>query len=145
MGFHWCCHLEDSVFAVLGEPLLSLFNFLRKRKKHELIIHLTPLYFTVQTISDLEAQLSSLREEVQQAHVHHKKQVAEMALLQEEEKQRAFLDKEASLEQLRSDMEKMYSDLQKSHQQEKDATCEKVSTGHHRSMCVSNTTKLNVF
>eukprot|EP00064_Thunnus_orientalis_P011134 superscaffoldBa00001579_g11164 len=78
-----------------------------------------------QTISDLEAQLSCLREELQVAHVQHKQQLAEMALLREEEKQKAFLDKEASLDRLRSDMERIRSDLERSHQQERDAAQEK--------------------
>ncbi|XP_032392577.1 centrosomal protein of 112 kDa isoform X6 [Etheostoma spectabile] len=80
-----------------------------------------------QTISDLEAQLSSLREEIQGAHAQHKQQLAEMALLREEETQRAFLDKEASLERLRSDMEHIRGDLERSYQQEKDAAQEKTS------------------
>ncbi|XP_028267535.1 centrosomal protein of 112 kDa isoform X5 [Parambassis ranga] len=77
-----------------------------------------------QTISDLEAQVSSLREELQQARVQHKQQ---MALLQEEEKQRAILDK-ASLDRLRSDMEQICSDLERSHQQEKDVIREKTNS-----------------
>ncbi|XP_042249170.1 centrosomal protein of 112 kDa isoform X1 [Thunnus maccoyii] len=81
-----------------------------------------------QTISDLEAQLSCLREELQVAHVQHKQQLAEMALLREEEKQKAFLDKEASLDRLRSDMERIHSDLERSHQQERDAAQEKTNS-----------------
>uniref|UniRef100_A0A3B4YPC4 Centrosomal protein 112 n=1 Tax=Seriola lalandi dorsalis TaxID=1841481 RepID=A0A3B4YPC4_SERLL len=82
-----------------------------------------------QTISDMEVQLSSLREEFQGAHTQHKQQLAELAFLREEEKQRAFLDKEASLDRLRSDMERIRSDLERSHQHEKDAAQEKV--GQH--------------
>ncbi|XP_078125986.1 centrosomal protein of 112 kDa isoform X3 [Sander vitreus] len=81
-----------------------------------------------QTISDLEAQLSSLREEIQGAHAQHKQQLAEMALLREEETQRAFLDKEASLERLRSDMDRIRGDLEGSHQREKDAAQEKTNS-----------------
>ncbi|XP_028456384.1 centrosomal protein of 112 kDa isoform X2 [Perca flavescens] len=81
-----------------------------------------------QTISDLEAQLSSLREEIQGAHAEHKQQLAEMALLREEEIQRAFLDKEASLERLRSDMERIRGDLEGSHQREKEAAQEKTNS-----------------
>ncbi|XP_063327856.1 centrosomal protein of 112 kDa isoform X7 [Pelmatolapia mariae] len=69
-----------------------------------------------QTIADLEAQLSELREELKKAHAQHKQQLAEMALLQEEEKQRATLDKRASLDR-----------LERNHQQEKDAAHEKGS------------------
>lgn len=81
---------------------------------------------SLQTISDLEVELSSLREDLQRAHSQHKQQLAEMALLREEEKQRVFLDKEAALDRLRSDMERIRGDLEKSHQQEKDAAQEKV-------------------
>ncbi|XP_008285766.1 centrosomal protein of 112 kDa [Stegastes partitus] len=81
-----------------------------------------------QTISDLEVQLSGLREELQQARVQHKQQLAEMALLQEEKEERAILDKEASLDRLRSDMERIRIDLERSHQQEKDAAHEKINS-----------------
>nr|XP_046270515.1 centrosomal protein of 112 kDa isoform X2 [Scatophagus argus] len=81
-----------------------------------------------QRISDLEAQLSSLREELQSAYAQHKQQLAEMAVLQEEEKQRVFLDKEASLDRLHADMDRIRSDLQRSHQQEKDAAQEKTNS-----------------
>ncbi|XP_026020832.1 centrosomal protein of 112 kDa isoform X2 [Astatotilapia calliptera] len=70
-----------------------------------------------QTIADLEAQLSELREDLKKAHAQHKQQLAEMALLQEEEKQRATLDKQASLDR-----------LERNHQQEKDAAHEKTNS-----------------
>uniref|UniRef100_A0A7N6AN79 DUF4485 domain-containing protein n=1 Tax=Anabas testudineus TaxID=64144 RepID=A0A7N6AN79_ANATE len=84
-----------------------------------------------QMISDLEAQLLSLREELQGAHTKHKQQLAEMALLREEEKQRWSLDKDTALERLRSNMEKIRSDLERSHQQEKDSAQEKVGEGYY--------------
>nr|XP_061805304.1 centrosomal protein of 112 kDa-like [Nerophis lumbriciformis] len=77
-----------------------------------------------QTISDLEAQLSSLLEELQLARVQHKQQLAEAAALREEERQRAYLDKET----LRSDMELALRDLKRSHQQEKEAAEEKINS-----------------
>uniref|UniRef100_A0A3Q2EFQ5 Centrosomal protein 112 n=1 Tax=Cyprinodon variegatus TaxID=28743 RepID=A0A3Q2EFQ5_CYPVA len=82
-----------------------------------------------QTISDLEAQVSSLHEELQKVHALHKQKLAEMALLQEEERQTAALNKEASMHQLRSDMERIAKDLKRSHQQEMDATLKKVNKG----------------
>ncbi|XP_035802682.2 centrosomal protein of 112 kDa isoform X5 [Amphiprion ocellaris] len=81
-----------------------------------------------QTISDLEIQLSALREELQQVLVQHRQQLAEVALVQEEKEQRAILDKEASLDRLRSDMERIHSNLERSHQQEKDAAQEKTNS-----------------
>uniref|UniRef100_A0A3Q1FMW5 Centrosomal protein 112 n=1 Tax=Acanthochromis polyacanthus TaxID=80966 RepID=A0A3Q1FMW5_9TELE len=87
-----------------------------------------------QTISDLEVQLSALREKLQQVLIQHRQQLAEMQLVQEEKEQRAILDKEASLDRLRSDMERIRSDLERSHQQEKDAAQEKVNTGERWDM-----------
>nr|XP_040047738.1 centrosomal protein of 112 kDa-like isoform X2 [Gasterosteus aculeatus aculeatus] len=78
-----------------------------------------------QTISDLEAQLSGLRDELQDAQAQHKRQLAEVALFREEEKRTAFLDKEASLDRLRSDMQRVRADLEESHRQERDAAQEK--------------------
>uniref|UniRef100_A0A3B5M0X0 Centrosomal protein 112 n=1 Tax=Xiphophorus couchianus TaxID=32473 RepID=A0A3B5M0X0_9TELE len=78
-----------------------------------------------QTVSDLEAQVSTLHDELQQAHEQHKQKLAEMVLLQEEERQKATHAKEAAMQQLRSDMERMANDLKKSHQQEMDANLEK--------------------
>lgn len=77
----------------------------------------------------MEAQVSSLHEELQKVHALHKQKLAEMALLQEEERQTAALNKEASMQQLRSDMERIAKDLKRSHQQEMDATLKKVNIG----------------
>uniref|UniRef100_A0A3Q4AYE8 DUF4485 domain-containing protein n=1 Tax=Mola mola TaxID=94237 RepID=A0A3Q4AYE8_MOLML len=81
-----------------------------------------------QRISDLEAQLSSVCEELQAAHVQHKQQLAELAVHREEEKQRAFLDKRASLDRLRSDMERIRHDLERRHLQEKEAEQERANS-----------------
>lgn len=86
-------------------------------------------YVNLQTVSDLEAQVSTLHDELQQAHEQHKQKLAEMVLLQEEERQKATHAKEAAMQQLRSDMERMANDLKKSHQQEMDANLEKVNKG----------------
>ncbi|XP_023204176.1 centrosomal protein of 112 kDa isoform X1 [Xiphophorus maculatus] len=81
-----------------------------------------------QTVSDLEAQVSTLHDELQQAHEQHKQKLAEMVLLQEEERQKETHAKEAAMQQLRSDMERMANDLKKSHQQEMDANLEKTNS-----------------
>nr|XP_057904943.1 centrosomal protein of 112 kDa isoform X2 [Doryrhamphus excisus] len=81
-----------------------------------------------QAISDLEAQLSCLREELHVDRVQHKQQLAKMAVLREEEKQRAYLDKDASLKRLRSDMESIHNELERNHQQEKEAAEEKANS-----------------
>lgn len=77
--------------------------------------------------------MSSLDEQLQQAHVQQKLKLAEMAVLQEEERQRAILDKEASLDRLRSDMERIINNLKRNHLLETDSTREKVSR-----KCVGN-------
>uniref|UniRef100_A0A8C3A2A3 Centrosomal protein 112 n=1 Tax=Cyclopterus lumpus TaxID=8103 RepID=A0A8C3A2A3_CYCLU len=82
-----------------------------------------------QAISDLGSQCSSLRDELQAVRAQHKQQLAEAALLSEEEKRMSFLDKETSLDRLRSDMERIRGDLEESHRQEKDAAQEKVGEG----------------
>uniref|UniRef100_A0A3Q3E6E9 Centrosomal protein 112 n=1 Tax=Hippocampus comes TaxID=109280 RepID=A0A3Q3E6E9_HIPCM len=76
-----------------------------------------------QTISELEGQLSRLREKFQVVRGQHEQQLAEMAALREEERQKANLDKET----LRSDMERALRDLQRSHQQEKETAEDKVN------------------
>ncbi|XP_077591251.1 centrosomal protein of 112 kDa isoform X3 [Stigmatopora nigra] len=77
-----------------------------------------------QTISDLEAQLSSLREDLQVARVQHKQQLTDSAALREEERKRFYLTEET----LRSDMERTLRDLKRSHQQEKKAAEEKINS-----------------
>lgn len=84
------------------------------------------LSVSYQRISDLEEQLAGVCEELKVARAHHKQQLAEVAKLREEEKQKAFLDKEAYQDQLRSDMERARRDLERSHEQEKEAALEKV-------------------
>ncbi|XP_070704230.1 centrosomal protein of 112 kDa [Pempheris klunzingeri] len=81
-----------------------------------------------QTISDLEAQLASLCEELLGARAQHKQQLAEMASLREEGKQKAIMDKEASLDRLRSDMEHIRCDLERSHQQDREAAQDKANS-----------------
>uniref|UniRef100_A0A8C2ZYZ9 Centrosomal protein 112 n=1 Tax=Cyclopterus lumpus TaxID=8103 RepID=A0A8C2ZYZ9_CYCLU len=81
-----------------------------------------------QAISDLGSQCSSLRDELQAVRAQHKQQLAEAALLSEEEKRMSFLDKETSLDRLRSDMERIRGDLEESHRQEKDAAQEKTNS-----------------
>lgn len=72
--------------------------------------------------------MSILHEQLQQAHAQQKQKLAETAMLLEEERQKSILDKEVSLDRLRSDMERIIHDLKRNHQQEADATHEKVST-----------------
>ena len=117
-------------------------------KLRSLTYLLNPLYisvfFSLQTISELEDQLSSLRDELQGAITQHKQKLAELALLREEEKQRALLDKKSALDRQRTEMEHIRSDLERSHLQAKDAAQEKVSEGSVKDdmWSVSNRKKL---
>ncbi|XP_029913789.1 centrosomal protein of 112 kDa isoform X2 [Myripristis murdjan] len=90
-----------------------------------------------QTISNLEDQVASLREELQAAYAQRKEQLAEISLLRDEEKQRAALDQEASLARLRTEMERIRGDLERSHQLEKEAAQEKLIAELQASMCDS--------
>lgn len=67
--------------------------------------------------------MSRLHEKFQVARGQHEQQLAEMAALREEERQKANLDKET----LCSDMERALRDLQRSHQQEKETAEDKVN------------------
>lgn len=74
----------------------------------------------------MEAELATIRDQLQGVRAQHKRQLAEMTLQREEERQKAHKDKEESLNGLRSDMENIRRDLEKSHQQERAAAQEKV-------------------
>ncbi|XP_037113029.1 centrosomal protein of 112 kDa isoform X5 [Syngnathus acus] len=77
-----------------------------------------------QIISELEAQLRLLREELRATRGQHERQLAEMAALQEEEKQKAHLDNQA----LFSHTEGVLRDLKQSYQQEKETAQEKTNS-----------------
>lgn len=83
----------------------------------------------MQRISTLEAELADSREELLSVRTLHKRQLAEMSLHREEDRQRAQRDKEESLNRLRSDMESSRRNLERSHQQQKAAAQEKVGKG----------------
>ncbi|XP_049600169.1 centrosomal protein of 112 kDa isoform X2 [Syngnathus scovelli] len=77
-----------------------------------------------QIISELEAQLRILREELRATRGQHERQLAEMAALREEEKQKAHLDNQA----LFSHTEGILRDLKQSYQQEKETAQEKANS-----------------
>ncbi|XP_030646111.1 centrosomal protein of 112 kDa [Chanos chanos] len=81
-----------------------------------------------QTIADLEAQVHSLREELLQAHAQRKQQLMELGLLREEERQRAAQDQEAALGRLRSEMDRVRQDLEKTHAAERELALEKTNS-----------------
>nr|XP_055039277.1 centrosomal protein of 112 kDa-like isoform X2 [Misgurnus anguillicaudatus] len=79
-----------------------------------------------QTISELKAQVHSLRNELLAAHSQKKQQLMELGLLMEEERQRAAQDQQVALERLRSEMDQVRLDLEKTHKAERELTQEKV-------------------
>ncbi|XP_064843123.1 centrosomal protein of 112 kDa [Oncorhynchus masou masou] len=81
-----------------------------------------------QVISDLEEQVSSLRDELQQAHSQRKQQLLELGVLREEERQRAAQDQEASLGRLRAEMDHIRLELETSHKAERQLAQEKTNT-----------------
>lgn len=81
-----------------------------------------------QVISDLEGQVTNLREELQIANFERKQQLAEMASQREEEKQKASVDKEEALERLHSEMERSCKDVERKLQKEREAALEKANS-----------------
>ncbi|KAM9471969.1 centrosomal protein of 112 kDa isoform 2-T4 [Salvelinus alpinus] len=81
-----------------------------------------------QVISDLEEQVSSLRDELQHAHSQRKQQLLELGVLREEERQRAAQDQEASLGRLRAEMDHIRLELETSHKAERQLAQEKMNT-----------------
>uniref|UniRef100_A0A8C7K7R2 Centrosomal protein 112 n=1 Tax=Oncorhynchus kisutch TaxID=8019 RepID=A0A8C7K7R2_ONCKI len=81
-----------------------------------------------QVISNLEEQVSSLRDELQQAHSQRKQQLLELGVLREEERQRAAQDQEASLGRLRAEMDHICLELETSHKAERQLAQEKTNT-----------------
>ncbi|XP_026862545.2 centrosomal protein of 112 kDa isoform X1 [Electrophorus electricus] len=81
-----------------------------------------------QSISELEAQVQSLREEVLAAHSQRKQQLAELGVLREEERQQAAREQEAALDRLRTEMERARLDLEKIHAAERDLAQEKANS-----------------
>uniref|UniRef100_A0A3P8XJ00 DUF4485 domain-containing protein n=1 Tax=Esox lucius TaxID=8010 RepID=A0A3P8XJ00_ESOLU len=82
-----------------------------------------------QTVSDLEEQVSCLRDELQQAHSQRKQQLLELGVLREEERQRAAQDQEASLGRLRAEMDRIRLELERSHATDRQLAQEKVGRG----------------
>ncbi|XP_072299473.1 centrosomal protein of 112 kDa [Eucyclogobius newberryi] len=81
-----------------------------------------------QMISDLETQVTSLREQLQIANSSHRQQLSEMASQLEEDKQKAAVDKKEALVQLRSVMERSHKDLESKLQREHEAALEKANS-----------------
>ncbi|XP_060757351.1 centrosomal protein of 112 kDa isoform X9 [Neoarius graeffei] len=81
-----------------------------------------------QTISELESQVHTLREELLAAHSQRKQQLSELGLLREEERQRAAQEQEAALGRVRAEMERVRQDLERSHSAERELAQEKANS-----------------
>ncbi|XP_053095019.1 centrosomal protein of 112 kDa isoform X2 [Pangasianodon hypophthalmus] len=81
-----------------------------------------------QTISELESQVHTLREELLAAHSQRKQQLSELGLLREEERQRAAQEQEVALGRVRAEMERVRQDLERSHTAERELAQEKANS-----------------
>ncbi|XP_060748864.1 centrosomal protein of 112 kDa isoform X4 [Tachysurus vachellii] len=81
-----------------------------------------------QTISELESQVHSLREELLEAHAQRKQQLSELGLLCEEERQRAAQEQEVALGRVRAEMERVRKDLERTHTAERELAQEKANS-----------------
>uniref|UniRef100_A0A8D0BFV9 Centrosomal protein 112 n=1 Tax=Salvator merianae TaxID=96440 RepID=A0A8D0BFV9_SALMN len=81
-----------------------------------------------QIVSDMEAQIHTLREELIQVNTQRKQQLVELSLLREEEKQRIVQDHETAMNKLKAESEKMILDLKKSNAEEMEFALEKANS-----------------
>ncbi|XP_013402833.1 centrosomal protein of 112 kDa [Lingula anatina] len=79
------------------------------------------------TVTELEAQVRELREEIVQSNQLRKQQLVELGLLREEEKQKMQRDHEAQVAKLKSETEQQKLSLQKSHSEEIEKNLEKTN------------------
>ncbi|KAF7698218.1 centrosomal protein of 112 kDa isoform X3 [Silurus meridionalis] len=80
-----------------------------------------------QTISELESQVHTLREELLAAHSQRKQQLTELGLQREEERQRAAQEQEVALGRVRAEMDRVRQDLERSHTAERELAQEKAN------------------
>ncbi|XP_033374531.1 centrosomal protein of 112 kDa isoform X5 [Parus major] len=81
-----------------------------------------------QVISGLEIQIRKLREELIQANALRNHQLLDLSLQRDEEKLKAARDKEAALNSLRMEMEKVISDMKMKHTAETEAALNKANS-----------------
>uniref|UniRef100_A0A803VZV9 Centrosomal protein 112 n=1 Tax=Ficedula albicollis TaxID=59894 RepID=A0A803VZV9_FICAL len=81
-----------------------------------------------QVISCLENQIRKLREELIQANALRNHQLLDLSLQRDEERLKAARDKEAALNSVKMEMEKVISDLKRKHTAETDAALSKASS-----------------
>ncbi|XP_067233561.1 centrosomal protein of 112 kDa isoform X1 [Chanodichthys erythropterus] len=81
-----------------------------------------------QTISDLEAQVHSLRKELLAAQSQRKQQLMELGVLCEEERQRSAQDQQVALDRLRAEMDQVRQDLERTHKSERELAQEKTNS-----------------
>lgn len=118
---HQYCTVSTIIRPV--KAVLCYNVFIRKKLTLKNILL---LFFKI--ISDMESQIHSLREELIQVNTQRKQQLVELGLLRDEEKQKAALDREAAVNKLKADSEKMILELKKTHAAETEMALEKVST-----------------
>ncbi|KAM4663142.1 centrosomal protein of 112 kDa [Discoglossus pictus] len=81
-----------------------------------------------QTISDLEAQVYKLKEELISVNTQRKQQLLELEHLRNEERQKMIKDHEVAMSKLKADMESVKLNLQKTHAAQSEAAIEKANS-----------------
>ncbi|KAL8592673.1 hypothetical protein ACOMHN_037613 [Nucella lapillus] len=81
----------------------------------------------VKVVSDLEGQVTDLREDLVQSNQLRKQQLVELGLLREEEKQKMQRDHEAEIGHIRADGEQQRLEMQKMHSIETEKLLEKTN------------------
>eukprot|EP00079_Xenopus_tropicalis_P013818 XP_002943100.2 PREDICTED: centrosomal protein of 112 kDa isoform X2 [Xenopus tropicalis] len=83
--------------------------------------------FAVQVISELEAQVQRLKEELIQLNSQRKQQLLELGLLRDEERQKASQEHQLAMSKLRAEMESLRMDLQRAHASQLEEVMEKAN------------------
>ncbi|XP_053563780.1 centrosomal protein of 112 kDa [Bombina bombina] len=81
-----------------------------------------------QTISNLEAQVYKLKEELIKVNTQRKQQLVELEQLRDEENHKTAQEHDAAMNKLRTDMELMKLNLEKSHATQTEQTIEKANS-----------------
>ncbi|XP_031750098.1 centrosomal protein of 112 kDa isoform X4 [Xenopus tropicalis] len=80
-----------------------------------------------QVISELEAQVQRLKEELIQLNSQRKQQLLELGLLRDEERQKASQEHQLAMSKLRAEMESLRMDLQRAHASQLEEVMEKAN------------------
>ncbi|XP_041362418.1 centrosomal protein of 112 kDa-like isoform X2 [Gigantopelta aegis] len=121
-------HVQKEYMIQEHERDLDVLKEMNRKEMQELETRLSSRHEKdSKTISELEAQVRELREELVQSNQLRKQQLVELGLLREEEKQKMQRDHEAEVLRLRSELEQQRLELQKTHSTEMETMLEKTN------------------